>query len=207
MGTPYTDAQLKFRDALEAFLRDQCDSNPVIIGKTTYPPGNPLPTINEAMRNCHGVIVVACERKYIEIGIEKRGGTEPKKLKAQTYTTPWSQIEASMAYTLGLPIYVIRQLGTVEEGLIEKKFDWFIHDTDLGPDALKETDLTESVRSWIKSRVIPRAKRPRFINALAGNLKFSEMSPKEVMAALGVISASFLGGAAAMKLLPKLFGP
>jgi hypothetical protein len=33
------------------------------------------------------------------------------------------------------------------------------------------------------------------------------MSPKEVMAALGVISASFLGGAAAMKLLPKLFGP
>src|SRR5687768_38611 len=90
MGTPYTAAFEQFRSALENFLRVQCHVNPRIIGVNEYPAGNPLTKICEVMKGCHGVIVVAYERKYLESGIEKRSGDNPTPLRKKAYTTPWN---------------------------------------------------------------------------------------------------------------------
>ena len=107
MGTPYTEQYSQFRDELELFLRDTCKVDPRIIGKNEYPSGSPLEKIREVMRGCHGVLVVAYERKFLEAGIEKRGGAAPQQLNGLTYTTAWNHIESAMVFSFGLPLYII----------------------------------------------------------------------------------------------------
>src|SRR5262245_35309084 len=102
MGTPYTDEYLQFRDGLEEFLRSSCMADPRIIDKHEYPLGSALEKIRDVMRTCHGVLVVAYERKYIEAGIEKRGSEKETRLEKLRYTTVWNHIESAIAYSLGL---------------------------------------------------------------------------------------------------------
>jgi hypothetical protein len=205
MGFPYTDQYAQFRDALETFLRDGCKCDPRIMGRNEYPSGSPLKKIDEVMRGCHGVVVVAFERKYVETGLDKRSGGNPQKLRNQTYTTPWNQIEASMAFSLGLPLYIICEHGLLKEGLIEDKFDWYVQYSDMSKAFFTRPEVSESIRAWVASRVIPLSKTPRVWIALIGTLKFSEMTPKDVWTALGVIVTSFVAGAGAVTALPKLF--
>jgi hypothetical protein len=139
MGTPYTEEFGKFRDELDSLLRNTCGVDPRIIGKNEYPAGNPLTHIYDVMRSCHGVIVVAYERKFLESGVEKRGGDAAQSISRRTYTTPWNDIESAMAYSLGIPLYVLCQKGLSEEGLIESKLDWFVQYVEISPAALRKS--------------------------------------------------------------------
>lgn len=204
MGTPYTEAFEQFRDALEKFIR-RCGADPRIIGVNEYPTGNPLAKIRDVMRNCHGVIIVAYERKFLEAGIEKRTGANPISLNQRTYTTPWNHIESAMAYSLGLPIYILCQHGLTEEGLIETKADWYVQHLDMTPQALAATPVSESLRTWLAESVTPFAGKPRAWKTLEGALKLSEMTPKEIWSFLGLLSAIFAMGAAFGRWAPSLF--
>ena len=62
MGFPYTESHRGFLDALIELLRS-CDVEPRVMNKTDYPTRNPLTDISQVMRECHGAIVVAFERK------------------------------------------------------------------------------------------------------------------------------------------------
>lgn len=104
MGTPYTEGYARFRDCLEQLLRDRCRVDPRIIGKNEYPAGTPIQHINDTMRTCNGVIIVAYERKRVQTGIEKPGGADQRTLKNEKFTTPWNHIESAIAYSLGLPL-------------------------------------------------------------------------------------------------------
>lgn len=205
MGTPYTDQYSRFRDALEAFLRDQCGADPRIIGKNEYPAGNPLTKIKTVMESCSGVIVVAYERKFVGSGAEKRNSENQQVITEQIYTTPWNHVESAMAYTLGLPIYVICQNGLTQEALIESKLDWYVQYCEINADILKDQRTAASIKTWIDERVTPFSKRSKFWKALQGTLRLSEMTPKEILGALGVLIAAFSLGAAAMKAFPKFF--
>lgn len=206
MGTPYNEIFSRFRDSLEAFLRDQCGVDPRIIGKNEYPDGNPLSKIKSVMESCDGVIVVAYERKFLQSGVEKRSSKNSVDLSDRTYTTPWNHIESAMAYSLGIPLYILCQRGLSEEGLIESKLDWYVQYVDIHPDDFQRTDVSQSLVSWIKSRVVPRGRKPRFLRTVEGNIKLSEMTPKEIAGAIGVIMAAFSAGIAAMKFFPRLLG-
>jgi hypothetical protein len=205
MGTPYTDHYSQFRDELESFLRDNCKCDPVIIGKTEYPSGSPLEAIRNTMRGCHGVLVVAYERNFLEAGFEKRGGTAQKKLNGLSYTTAWNHIESAMAFSLGLPLYIICQHGLVEDGLIETKLDWYVQQADIARGSIFRPEVSGSLQSWVSARVFPRASSPRAFKAIEGKLKLSEMTPKEIIAATGAITTAFALGVGAAHLAPKLF--
>jgi hypothetical protein len=205
MGTPYNDQYLQFRDALEDFLRNGCKANPRIIDKNEYPSGNPLDKIRDVMRTCHGVLVVAYERTYLETGFEKRGSDRATPISQRKYTTPWNHIESAMAYSLGLPIYIICQEGIVPDGLIETKVDWYVLHTEISKNSFANTQTVESIRAWVDSRVVPRTKSPRLFRAIEGQLKLSEMTPKEIVTAMTVITGAFLAGVSAAAYLPKLF--
>jgi hypothetical protein len=204
MGTPFTDQYARFRDELENLLRDRCGVNPRIIGKNEYPPGNPLSHIRAVMRECHGIVVVAYERTYLEKGLEKRGGLSATKIGNRAYTTPWNHIESAIAYGLDLPIYILCQSGLTEEGLIETKADWYVQHLDFLPETLSKPEIAESIRAWINGRVVPRAKKPRVLEALRGNLKFAEMSPNEVLAWAGMLSVAFLLGVGVALTFPRI---
>lgn len=205
MGTPYTDEHRDFRDKLESFLRDSCDVNPRIIGKNEYPEGSPLTKIKDVMSKCHGVIVVAYERKFLKAGQEKRYGLAPVSLNDEIYTTPWNHIESAMAYTLGLPIYVLCQRGLKEEGLIEDKIDWYVKHLEISSEELNKPDVVQSLNSWIEGRVIPFSKKPNIMRAVEGNSRISDMTPKEIFGILAVLIATFSAGAALASALPQIF--
>jgi hypothetical protein len=205
MGTPYTEEFGKFRDELDSLLRNTCGVDPRIIGKNEYPAGNPLTHIYDVMRSCHGVIVVAYERKFLESGVEKRGGDAAQSISRRTYTTPWNDIESAMAYSLGIPLYVLCQKGLSEEGLIESKLDWFVQYVEISPAALRKPEVVESIRAWVNTRVLPNSKKPRSLMTLQGQMKFSEMTPREMWNFLGMLAAAFLLGAGAATIFPRFF--
>jgi len=198
MGTPYTEAYSHFRDSLEEFLRVQCQCDPRIIGKNEYPTGSPISKIAEVMRSCDGVIIVAYERKFIQTGTERRGGPNETPLGNEIYTTPWNHIESAMAYSLGLPIYIIAQTGLKEEGLIESKSDWYVQRIDLTVDSLRHPNVVGSVQAWIKERVATRRRKTR--GALEGFalLKISDFTMEDWALLGALVGGSFgLGVAAA----------
>jgi len=204
MGTPYTEEYSRFRDELEAFLRNTCGVDARIIGRNEYPSGSPLVHIREVMRTCHGVIIVAYERKFLDSGIEKRGGDAALKISTRTYTTPWNHIESSLAYCMGLPLYILCQHGLSEEGLIETKLDWYVQHLEISSAGLRKPEVADSIRSWVNTRVLPNSKKPRSLLIMQGAVKFSDMTPHELWKFLGMLAAAFVLGAAVTTTFPGL---
>jgi hypothetical protein len=204
MGTPYTENYTRFRDELETLLRNSCGVDPRIIGKNEFPSGSPLAHIRAVMRQCAGVIIVAYERKYVETGMERRGGDGATKVEKRTYTTPWNHVESAIAYSLELPLYIFCQNGLSEEGLIESKVDWYIQHIDMVPGALSKPELVESIRAWVNTRVVPRSNKSSILRSLQGHVKFSEMTPHEIWTFFGIIAAAFLAGAVLSSKFPTL---
>src|SRR4051794_9249850 len=93
IGSRYNSEQEAFLDALLKLL-EGCGVTPRVINKTKkdYPTGSPLVGISNVLRECHGAIIVAFERKYFPLGVEKRGSNRESKLRDTRYTTPWNQI-------------------------------------------------------------------------------------------------------------------
>ena len=206
MGTPYTELQTKFRDELENFLRDNCGVNPRIIGKNEYPDGSPLAKIKEVMSGCHGVVIVAYERKYLQDGAEKRGGDSEKPLANKVYTTPWNHIESALAFALNLPLYIICQKNLTEEGLIEAKIDWYVQYVDIDPAEFSKVNVRESLRSWVNERVLPHAHKPTVLTGLIGRLKMSELTLEQIGLIWGTLAAVFFFGVGVGHLLPNIHG-
>lgn len=150
MGRPTTDEHTKFRDALVEFVK-QCGLEPRVINVTDYPTGNPLKGIAEVLRQSSGAIVVAAERTYFENGTERRASTNPVRLQETRFTTPWSQIETAMAYTLGLPILIVSEPGLREEGLLEEKYDWYVERVALNDKMLENSALRGRLVAWCRS--------------------------------------------------------
>jgi hypothetical protein len=204
MGTPYTDGYVRFRDALERLLRDECRVDPRIIGKNEYPSGTPIRHINDTMRTCDGVIIVAYERKRIQLGIDKPdAGIErgERTLKNEKFTTPWNHIESAIAYSLGLPIYIIAQRGLTEEGLIEAKADWYVLTIDFTDENLRRPEVFQSLASWVSTRVATTSRRRRLPLENFMKLRLTELTIEEWMILGGGIATSFSAGFAAAKLI------
>jgi hypothetical protein len=94
------------------------------LGVTDYDMDAPLKAIRRLMLECNGIITIAFRRTYIEKGAGKYRTdlTEVQEVSLDNtwLTSPWSQIEAAMAYQIGLPILILRENKVVEEGILEK---------------------------------------------------------------------------------------
>ena len=120
---PCCGSQEKFIEQLKTFLTNR-GFIPRTIGVTDYDMDAPLKTIRRLMLECNGLITIALRRTYIEKGIGKYRTdlkeTQEILLADKWLTSPWSQIEAAMAYQIGLPILILKENGIVEEGILEK---------------------------------------------------------------------------------------
>lgn len=84
----------------------------------------PLKAIRRLILESNGLITIAFRRTYIKKGTG-RFRTDIKDLTESSIdnkwlTSPWSQIEAAMAYQIGLPIIILRENGVLEEGILER---------------------------------------------------------------------------------------
>lgn len=128
----------------------QNELEPRVINKTDYPTGNPHTDISRVMKECSGTIVVAYERTYYSSGLEKRSSEEEKKVAEIKYTTPWNQIEAAMAYALGMPILVLLEADLKEEGLLEGKYDWYVERIGINESSLIKKSVRLRIEAWCK---------------------------------------------------------
>ena len=194
MGTPYSQQYIEFRDELEAILRDTLGADPRILGKNEYPTGSPLLKIKEVMSDCDGVLVVAYERKFVEVGAEKRSAANEVLINEHAYTTPWNHIESAMAFSLGIPLYIICEKGLKEEGLIESKLDWYVQYLDFSKENLRSNDVLHSLQSWVSD--VCKRRRKTSTESLLGRVRVSEMTPVEIFSVVGVLVTVFMSGLA-----------
>ncbi len=102
VGGTATEKQEAFVRAVEERLRSE-GIIPHTVGRNTFSPDAPLKTVTQLMDECSGAVVIALERVFFASGLEKRGGPKETPLTNIKLPTPWSQIEAAMAYSRGLP--------------------------------------------------------------------------------------------------------
>jgi hypothetical protein len=174
----------------------------VSLGRSEYPSGAPIRHINDTMRTCDGVIIVAYERMRVEKGIDKPGGTEQRAFENEKFTTPWNHIESAIAYSLGLPLYIIAQRGLTEEGLIEAKVDWYVQKIDFTEESLRRPEVFESLSAWIRERVVKKVQRRRPPLEIFLKLRLTDLTIEEWIILAGGIATSFGAGVAAAKLIP-----
>jgi hypothetical protein len=148
-GKPANAEQEAFLEAVERFLR-QRDLNPRTPGRTHLSNKQPLKAVEQCMRTCQGIVVVAYERLYAPVAIERRGGPEQKDLEEAIVPTVWNQVEGAMAYTLGLPVLIIAQKGLRSEALLESKYDWNVQWVDVDAQSLLTADFVSVFDDWRK---------------------------------------------------------
>jgi hypothetical protein len=111
------------------------------------------------MRSCSGVAIVAFERVFAPVAEDKGRAEDEHHLHPLSLTTIWNQIEAAMAYTLGMPILVLAEEGLRDEGLLADRYDWTVEWLDLNMNAWMQprcrgviADWAEQVRQFAESR-------------------------------------------------------
>jgi hypothetical protein len=120
---PSYQIQVAFLERVRAYL-DERGFYPLTLGVTDYDSTAPLAGIRRLMIESNGLIAIAFRRTYVAQGA-KRHGTDLPGLGVESVddswlTTPWSHIEAAMAFQLGLPIVVFKEEGVIADGLLER---------------------------------------------------------------------------------------
>jgi hypothetical protein len=108
---------------------------------------NPLAKIREEMNLCDGAVIVAFERIYAKEGRERKSSRSSEKLADLKLTTVWNQVEAAMAYCLGLPLLIVREKGLRAEGLLQQ-YDWCIHETVLSGETTRGEHFLGTFKDW-----------------------------------------------------------
>jgi hypothetical protein len=147
VGSTCNAKQEDFVKAVEDRLRLE-GLVPQTVGRNTFSADAPLKAVTELMDKCSGIMVIALERNYFPSGTEKRGGNSERSLENIKLATPWNHIEAAMAYSRHLPIFVITEEGLKAEGLLEPGYDWFVLSIPLDPASLSSPKFNGILSDW-----------------------------------------------------------
>lgn len=117
----------------------------------------PLTDVAGRMTHCYGAVILAFERIFIERGLSRRG-VERREVALERIALPtvWNQIEATMAYTLGLPLLVVADRSLLDEGLLEDKYDWRVKRVDLEDEITKDPEFLGIFEDWRKTVIAHR---------------------------------------------------
>lgn len=139
-----------FKDNQRGFIKqvyDYLDSRGFAgrtLGVTDYDMQEPLTAIRRLMLECNGLITIALRRVYIEKGEGKPLSDVDEKsysLNDKWLTSPYCQIEPAMAFQIGLPILIFRELGVIDEGILER---------GVTGTYLPEIDINKSLDTYLK---------------------------------------------------------
>lgn len=200
VGLPANPEQEAFVRAVEDRLRVE-GLVPQTVGRTYFTADSPFMGVNKLLDDCRGVVVVALERIYLSSGMERRGGPAASPLQAIKLSTPWNHIEAALAYSRKLPLFVIVEQGIRQDGLLEKGFDWYVITTVADPASLTTAEFNGVLASWKQKLTLapPASAEPRpdpgamTIMELLGALKASQLWALLVAAAVCIGGAFTLG--------------
>jgi len=151
VGSPHIEEQVAYIEKLKAHLL-KYDINLKTLDGDDWDPLDPLNPIRRQMEDCKGCLVLAMERFHVKEGIVKRGSQQEKVIEQQNYATPWSQIEATLAYQLQLPFIILKEKSLKGEGMLDDSlFEWRIVQVDpQNPDELDKYPIKSFIRMWVE---------------------------------------------------------
>lgn len=202
-GRPANQEQEDFLQAVERFLK-QHDLNPLTPGRSHLVNKQPLKAVEQCMRTCKGIVVVAYERLYAPLAIERRGGPDKQEHPDAIVPTVWNQVEGAIGYTLGLPVLIIAQKGLRSEALLENKYDWIVQWVDVDAKALLTSGFTGVFADWRNE--IDAAEKARAAKELAAakEKELAAAKEKELTAAKPAPAPLDYGGRTIAQILGDL---
>lgn len=119
---PFNTEQELFIDNLTEHLTIN-NFTPRTLGVTDYSMSAPLVKIKTMMSECYGLLSIAFRRVYVENGTGKPGCKLAKqneyRISKKWITSPYCQIEPSMAFQIDMPILIFRETGVIADGILE----------------------------------------------------------------------------------------
>lgn len=149
VGRPFNPQQELFIDNIETFLGTN-GLRPRTVGRTEFTYKQPLQLVDALMDRSAGALVIALERIDVVEGRERGGPPLGTRISGEAIATPWNQIEAALAYSKRIPLLVIRQSSVRAEGLLEGRYDWYVHVTDLDSGFLGTKEFKGTFNSWVR---------------------------------------------------------
>jgi len=124
VATPHTMIQVNYINLLKKKFSDN-GFQLTTLGDNDWNDEDPIQPIYSLMKECSGCIVLLLERYYIEEGKYKRGSDNEQPLRGLALTTPWNQIEATLAYTENLPMLILKDKNVYNDGVFIPKIKKF----------------------------------------------------------------------------------
>lgn len=138
----------KYEQGLDGFIKFLKAQNftPRTLGTTDYPTSSPLDEVIALMKKCDGAIILGYPQIIAETGVIKNKSIEAPV----TLGTEWNHIEASLAYSLNLPLLVIHD-SSVSRGIFDRgTLNSFLYSTDFeNPAWFMKTDIAGALATWI----------------------------------------------------------
>jgi hypothetical protein len=119
------------------------------LGETDYPNSAPIEAVRRLLNECDGAIVLGLSQLEVEKGLLKRGTTSETDAAQTKWPTAWNQIEAAMAYILGLPMLIIREVGVAGGVFDVGNTDRFIHQAEISADWLESQRFLQPFNEWL----------------------------------------------------------
>jgi hypothetical protein len=157
VGVPHLLSQELFLRRFEASLRAR-GLAPWTLGRGEYDYRNPMRAIREAMLSCRGAAIIGLGRRFSPVSIDRFGSPRAERKKGTWTATPWNQLEAGMAYQLGLPLLILKDRAIIAEGILDQAISGFlVFEFDLEAEA---KGLSQQLRATIArwSHDVVRAK-------------------------------------------------
>lgn len=104
----------------ESFLKEhECEIK--TLGVTMFTSSTPLKAINSEIQKCDGCIIFGTPQMIVNQTILKPNTTNQKKIEntSISFSTPWNQIEAALAYAHEKPLMIISDELIHQEGFFE----------------------------------------------------------------------------------------
>lgn len=137
----------EFEAGLEVFLTSlrNMGLTPRTLGSSDYPSKAPLDEVIEIMDECEGAIVLGYPQISISQGEVKGSEIETGLL----LPTEWNHIEASLAYSKGIPIIMFHHKG-VSRGVFDRGvMNAFVHEVDFSSATWSmDPALNGAIQKW-----------------------------------------------------------
>jgi len=115
-ATPYNSLQSAFLDAVIIQTRDNL-LFPRTLGRSDQYTEIPLISIRRMILSSYGLMAIAFKRAYVQDAISKPGSPSEQIFQNFWLSSPYLQIEPSMAFQHGLPVAIFVESGVSMNGV------------------------------------------------------------------------------------------
>ena len=158
VGATYNDQQKEFVNTFEQFLVEH-ECKRLTVGRGNYDARQPILVARDLMHSADAVIVLAFTRYVVTEATEKPESDEQQSINSRRYPTIWNQLEAAMAFSLGLPLLIIIEEGLHQEAMLKDRLEFRVIFTNLDPALFSTEEFLGTFKNW-KQTVVERHSAP-----------------------------------------------